>query len=102
MKTYDKEDFVSRLQLLASDNILDEMDVNVAWCNFSSMFKSATEEVAPWREVRLKQRNQLWFTGEVREMISLRNPALFKFRQTRINDDFLKFKRICNQTQRKS
>ena len=46
------------------------------------------EKVASLREVRLKQWNQLWFTGEVREMIRLRNQALFKFRQRRLNEDF--------------
>ena len=35
--------------------------------------------------LRLKQRNQLWFTGEVRNMICRRNQALSKFRQTKKN-----------------
>ena len=34
-------------------------------------------------------------------MICRRNQALSKFRQTKHNDDFLEFKRIRNQTQRK-
>jgi len=101
MKNYNKEDFVSRVQLLDWNSVLDMKDVNEAWCSFSNMFKNVIEEVAPLKEVRLKQRNQLWFNGEVREMIRLRNQAHLKFRQTKNNDDYLEFKRIRNLTQRK-
>ena len=63
------------------------------------MFKNVTEEIVSLKKIRLKQRNQICFSVEVREMIGQRNQALPKFRQTKNNDDFLKFKRIRNQTQ---
>ena len=92
---------MSQLQLLDWSSVFEKTDVNEAWCTFSNMFKNVIDEIAPLKKIRLKQRNQLWFTGEVRNMICRRNQALSKFRQTKHNDDFLEFKRIRNQTQRK-
>ena len=92
MKNYSKEFFLSQLELLDWSSALEKTDVNEAWCTFSNVFKNAIDEIAPLQEVRLKQRNQLWFTGAVQNMICRGNQALSKFRQTKHNDDCLEFK----------
>ena len=83
MKNYSKEDFLSRLELLDWSSVLEKTDVNEAWCTFSNMFKNVIDEIAPLKEIRLKQWTQLLFTGEVRNMICRRNQALSKFRLTK-------------------
>ena len=98
---YDKNDFVSRLQLLDWNSVLESSDVNTAWNKFSTMFRNVIDKVAPVKEIRLKQRNKPWFSGEVRDMIQRRNQALLKFRRTKNNIDYLEFKRIRNQTHHK-
>ena len=93
MKEYNKDEFVCKLQKLNWNSVLNNTSVNKAWYSFSQMFKNVIDEVAPLKEVRLKQRNQLWFNGEVREMIRLRNQAYSKFKQSKNNDDYLEFKK---------
>ena len=80
---------------------MESSDVNTAWNNFITMFRTVIDKVAPVKEVRLKQRNKPWFSGEVRNMIQRRNQALLKFRRTKNNIDYLEFKRIRNQTHHK-
>ncbi len=101
MKTYDSEVFKGKLKSLNWSDILDVDNVNLAWSMFSNMFKKVIEEVAPIREIRAKQRSQLWFTGEVRDLIQARDQAHSKFRQTKNNEDYLEFKKLRNLTQHK-
>ena len=100
-KEYNKDEFVCKLQKINWNSVLNNTNVNNAWYSFSQMFKNVIDEVAPLKEVRLKQRNQVWFNREVREMIRLRNQAYSKFKQSKNNDDYLEFKKIRNLTQRK-
>ena len=51
-------------------------------------------------QVRLKQRTQLWFSGDILKLIRKRDKALIKFKKSKSNDDYLEYKNLRNQTQR--
>ena len=101
MKEYNKHEFVCKLQKLNWNSVLNNTYVNKAWYSFSPMFKNVIEEIPPLKEVSLKQRNQIWFNGEVGKMICLWNQAYSKFKQSKSNDDYLEFKKIRTFTKRK-
>ena len=56
------------------------------------MLKNVIKEVVPLKEVRLKQRNQLWFIGKATEMIHLGNQAYSKLKQSKNNNEYLVLK----------
>jgi len=101
MKNYDVKEFEEKLRSKNWFDVINCENVNEAWCKFSRLFKSVVDEVAPVKEVRLKQRSQLWFSGEILNFIRKRDKALLKFKKSKNNDDYIEFKRLRNLTQRK-
>jgi hypothetical protein len=100
MADYDINVFNEKLRSQDWFSVINHENVNIAWCTFRTFFLNVIDEVAPIKQVRLKQRSELWFSGEILNLIRQRDKALIKFKKPKDNDDYLEFKRLRNLTQR--
>lgn len=100
LKNYSVTDFEEKLKRQDWFKVINCENANQAWCNFCQMFKAVIDVVAPVKQVRLKQRTKLWFSGDIINLIRKRDKAQINFKKSLKNDDFLEFKKLRNQTQR--
>ena len=55
--------------VMTSDNVID------VWSNFKTCFLSIVNNMSPVKEVRLKQRTELWVTNDILKSIKERDKA---------------------------
>ena len=99
MKNYDNDTFQVNLlnanwsSVLISDNACD------AWEKFKSNFTSLVDDIAPIKEVRIKQRTEPWVNDEILQSIKDRDKAFQTFKNNRSDEKFTVFKQLRNKTQ---
>ena len=74
--------------------------VNIAWTMFQTSFMNILDEVAPVKEIRVKQRTEPWMTNDILEMLKERDRALYTFRKSGLTEDYKKFCSLRNKLQR--
>ena len=77
-------------------------DVNEAWSKFQNVFISTLNLLAPWKQVRIKQRTEIWMNKEILSLIRERNAAYKKMKKN-MNDETLSrsYRALRNLVQRK-
>ena len=65
IKCYDKDVFVDKLRSLDWAKVTSVKNVNDSWKIVHEMFLQILDRVAPVKNVRLKQRTEQWFTGDI-------------------------------------
>ena len=100
MKNYDKDIFCQYLSNLDWFKVINCDNVNDAWYNFKCLFLGAVNVNAPQKTVRLKQRSQPWFDGELLHHTQLRDQAFSVFKKSRSEDDYKTYCSLRNNTQR--
>ena len=99
LKNYNKEMFQANLldvdwsSVICSDNVIE------AWENFKSIFMSAIDNIAPMKEVLIKQRTQPWITNEILQCIKNRDKAFRVYKKDSLDAIFSIFKDLRNKTQ---
>ena len=88
MKGYDKDVFVDKLSRLDWAKVTSLTNVNDSW----KMFLQIQDSVAPVKNVRLKQRTEQWFTGDILRSISVRDKAWKQYRKQKTSDNFTEYK----------
>ena len=68
--------------VICSDNVIQ------AWENLKSIFMSAIDNIAPMKEVCIKQRTQPWITNEILQCIKDRDKAFRVYKQDSSDDNF--------------
>ena len=79
--------------------VTDIEDVNKAWALSHNLFIKVLNSVDPIKQVRLKQRSELWMDGRILDLINQRDQALHNFRKSKIADDFKHFSKLRNKVQ---
>ena len=74
--------------------------VNIAWKSFQTIFLNVLDDIAPIKEIRLKQRTEPWMSSEILQMIKERDKHLQHFRKFGKSDDFKAFSCLRNKIQR--
>ena len=97
MKCY-KDVFVDKLRSLDWAKVTSVNNVNDSWKIFHEMFLQILYRVAPVKNVRLKQRTEHWFTGDILRSISGRDKAWKQYREQKTSDNFTEYKRLRNMT----
>ena len=58
MKNYSPLEFINKLRMINWANVTNCTDVNLAWENFKSIFLQILDEVAPTKQIRIKNRTE--------------------------------------------
>ena len=58
------------------------------------------DEIAPLKEIRLKNNSQDWFDAEINEEIERRDKSFAKFRKSKLHRDNENYKKARNKVQR--
>lgn len=101
IKNYDVNVFISKLNKVNWFDVINCEIVNDAWTIFKSKFMSVLDEVAPVKQVRLKQKSELWFNSEILNAISQRDSAYKSFLKTKSQEDHKVYASLRNLTQKK-
>ena len=98
MKCYDKVVFVDKLRSLDWAKVTSVKNVNDSWKIFHEMFLQILDRVSPVKNIRLKQRTEQWFTGDILRSISVSDKAWKQYREQKTSDNFTEYKRLRNMT----
>ena len=100
MKNYTKEAFLKKLRLIKFPKYLEFIDINAAYSHFIQVIISVIDELAPLKEIRIRNSTQEWMDEEVLEGIRIRDKLLSKFRKTKTqwargrHSEILKFSKM--------
>ena len=64
------------------------MNVNVAYLDLVNKISDTIDNVAPVKEIRIKNNTQDWFNNEVAEAIKTREKYLKKFKKSNLQIDY--------------
>ena len=99
-KSYNKEYFQSLLIDADWNDFFYAENVNEAWLNFKETFTKILDVVAPYKEIRIKQRTKKWINQEILVNIRIRDSLYTKFKKSKKHEDFRAFCFIRNKVQK--
>ena len=73
--------------------------VDSAWWAFKCIFTGVLDDSAPEKEIKMKQRTEIWMNSEILETIKLRDKMLCKFRKNGCNSVFDEYKVLRNKVE---
>ena len=100
-KHYSKDLFIQNLDDIDWSDIFNCHNVDIAWGKFKSILLSIIDKVAPYKEVRVKQRTKPWMSSEILNLIRQRDKYLRKFRRSKDQSDYKLFVYHRNQVKYK-
>ena len=72
------------------------MDIKAAYSHFMQVITSIIDEIAPLKEIRIRNNTQEWMDEEVLEGIRIRDKLLSRFKRTKSHIDHVNFKKARN------
>ena len=101
MRSYSKQSFLNELFKIDWSSILSSADVNFCLTKFSRLFCMALDKVAPFREIRVRNRKNPWMNGIILAGIKKRDRLFSCFKKDRNNQALYKdYCRVRNLVQR--
>jgi len=97
LKKYSKEVLNGCLVKMNWSTVLLCSDVDKAWYLFKSMFLETIDKIAPYKEIRIKQRTEPWVNDDILEAIRLRNRKHGKFREKKDEQSWADYKKARNE-----
>ena len=74
-------------------------DINDEYLDFIRKVTSVIDQIAPMKEIRVKNNSQDWFDAEIHEEIETQNKLLAKFKKSRKSTDHENYKKARNKVQ---
>ena len=99
MKKYTTESFHEKLQAVNWSEIFNTENIDSAWNCFKQLFRSVIDDIAPFKEIRVKQRSEPWFDTELRDLIQKRDKALSDFNKNKDPCQYSYYKKLRNKVQ---
>ena len=81
------------------DDVFNCDNVEKAWNIFKRFLLSVIDEIAPIKQIRVKQRTEPWFNAEIKDLIHDRDKALHTFRKTKNSGYYSDYKMLRNKVQ---
>ena len=100
LKNYSAQALVEALANIEWSNCLNFLCINTNWVSFRKLFTSIIDELAPIKEIRLKQRTEPWMDSYILDLIRERDRFLYTFKKHRNEEDYKKFSKLRNLVQR--
>ena len=91
--------FLDKLRKINFPDYSNFKDINNAYSDFTGRVTSVIDEIAPIKEIRVKNNSQDWFDAEINEEIERRDKSLAKFKKFRIHSDNESYKKARNKVQ---
>ena len=92
--------FLDKLRKINFPDYSNFKDINNAYSDFTEKVTSVIDEIAPIKEIRVKNNSQDWFDAEINEEIERRDKSLAKFKKSRLHSDNESYKKARNKVQR--
>ena len=99
LKHYSKENLNEKLTNVVFPNYSNYVDINEAYSDFIKKVSDIINEIAPTKEICIKNNTAEWIDEEVLEGIKTRDKLFRKFKKSKSNDDNEMFKKNRNQLQ---
>lgn len=99
-KNYNKDVFNDKLNAIDWSSLLLCRNVNEAWEKFRSLFHSVLDNVAPYRDIKIRQQTEPWMTSDILENIRKRDDLLHMYKKTQNKYQYAQFCKIRNKVQR--
>ena len=100
LKNYSQTLFLDKLRKINFADYSNFKDINNAYSDFTEKVTSVIDEIAPIKEIRVKNNSQDWFDAEINEEIERRDKSLAKFKKSRLHSDNESYKKAHNKVQR--
>ena len=99
LKHYTVNVFVEKLQKVNFSNYERFSCIDAAYTDFLNKLMKVVNEIAPSKEIRIKNNTQEWFDREVSELIHACEKLFLKFKMSKLHIDEKYHKKIKYQVQ---
>ena len=99
LKHYTVNVFVEELQKVNFSNYKRFSCIDAAYTDFLNKLMKAVNEIAPSKEIRIKNNTQEWFDREITELIHAREKLFLKFKKSKLHIDEVSYKKVKYQVQ---
>ena len=97
LKTYNANIFTNTLKTVQFPNYNIFSNVNVAYSDLLNKISDTIDNVAPIKEIRIKNNTHKWFDNEIAEAIKTREKYFKKFKKSNLQIDYdLYIEAKCN------
>ena len=99
IKNYSETEFQSKLRQTDWSSVTNNSDVETAWLEFSKIFSSVIDMVAPIKQIRLKLNTEPWMSSEILEYIKLGDNLFFSLKKVivqKLGKTFVPIETKCN------
>ena len=100
LKHYTVNLLVEGLQKVDFLNYERFSNIDAAYTDFLNKLMKVINEIAPSKEIRIKNNHQNWFDSEVADLIHVREKLFLKFKKSKFHIDEEIYKKIRNQVQK--
>ena len=91
--------FLDKLRKINFPDYSNFKDINNAYSDFTEKVISVIDEIAPIKEIRVKNNSQDWFDAEINEEVERQDKSLAKFKKSRLHIDNESYKKALNKVQ---
>ena len=99
LKNYSQSSYLEKLSEINFPNYSKFKDINDAYSDFIGKVTSVIDQIAPMKEIRVKNISQDWFNAELHEEIEARHKLLAKFKKSRKSMIMKITKKPCDKVQ---
>ena len=99
-KNYDKDVFIDKLNKADWSKLYLSRNINSAWSIFRDIFLSVLDEVAPFKEIKVKKHTEPWITSDILEQIHHRDYLLHMYKKTGSKFYYTNYCKVRNKVQR--
>ena len=99
LKHYTVSAFVEKLQKVNFSNYERFSCIDAAYTDFLNKLMKIVNEIAPSKEIRIKNNTQEWFDREIGELIHTHEKLLLKFKKSKLHIDEENYKKVKYQVQ---
>ena len=100
LKNYSPEILKAKLQNLSFPDYSTYANVNEGYADLLTKVDSVIDEIAPIKEMCVKNNTAEWIDGDVFEAIRIRDKKYQRFKRTRLHVDHVNFKQLRNNVQK--
>ena len=97
LKNYSQSSYLEKLNEIDFLNYSKFKDISDAYLDFIGKVTSVIDQIAPMKEIRVKNNSQNWFDAEIHKEIETRDKLLAKFKKSRKSTDHENYKKARNK-----